>query len=548
MKYINPNNTKSWKNLQKHFNEIKNISIEELFKKDKKRFSNFSINFNNEILVDYSKNRITKKTIKKLIELAIECNLKNAINDMFKGKKINHTENRSVLHTALRNQKNNPIILNGENIMIKINMMLKKMENTCKKIISGKWKGYNGSKITNIVNIGIGGSDLGPRMVTEALHPYKNHINIYFISNIDGTNVTETLKIIKPENTIFLITSKSFNTQETMTNACSVKKWFLKKVKHNQHISKHFIAISNNKKLTKDFGIDDKNVFEMWDWVGGRYSIWSSVGLSISLSIGFKNFKKLLQGAYDMDQHFINTPFEKNLPIILALIGIWYNNFFKTETEAILPYDQYMNKFTNYFQQTNMESNGKKIDKNKNIIQYQTGPIIWGEIGTNGQHSFYQLIHQGTKMIPCDFIAPAISHNPIHDHHIKLLANFFAQTEALAFGNTKNKTEKKQVITKETKQNQTISLYKKCEGNKPTNSILVKKITPYSLGSLIALYEHKIFTQGVIWNIYSFDQWGVELGKKLANKILPELIKNTPTTSHDDSTNNLINQYKIWRN
>ncbi|CEN32087.1 Glucose-6-phosphate isomerase [Candidatus Westeberhardia cardiocondylae] len=548
MKNINPCNTKSWKELQKHYEKIKHITIKNLFQKDKNRFLYFSKNFKNQILVDYSKNRITKDTIKKLLKLATECDLKNAIISMFHGKKINRTENRAVLHTALRNQNDTPIFINKKNIIPKIKIMLKKMEQICEKIINKKWKGYSNNKITDIVNIGIGGSDLGPVMVTEALHRYKNHLNIHFLSNIDGTHITEILKNLNPKNTIFLIASKSFSTDETITNAHSAKKWFLKTAKNTKYIEKHFIALTENIELAKNFGIHNNNIMKVWDWTGGRYSIWSTMGLSIALSLGFDNFKKLLKGANDMDQHFLNTNFSENLPIILALISIWYNNFFNTETEAILPYDQYMHKFPAYFQQGNMESNGKHIDRNGNIIQYQTSPIIWGEIGTNGQHSFYQLLHQGTKMVPCDFIAPAISHNPIHNHHKKLLSNFFAQTEALAFGKSKNTIKKELIQTKKTTEEiKYIIPFKTFEGNRPTNSILLKKITPYTLGALIALYEHKIFTQGVILNIYSFDQWGVELGKQLSNRIYSELLHNFPVTSHDNSTNNLINQYKLWR-
>ncbi|MCR3756447.1 MAG: glucose-6-phosphate isomerase [Candidatus Westeberhardia cardiocondylae] len=548
MKNINPCNTKSWKELQKHYEKIKHITIKNLFQKDKNRFLYFSKNFKNQILVDYSKNRITKDTIKKLLKLATECDLKNAIISMFHGKKINRTENRAVLHTALRNQNDTPIFINKKNIIPKIKIMLKKMEQICEKIINKKWKGYSNNKITDIVNIGIGGSDLGPVMVTEALHRYKNHLNIHFLSNIDGTHITEILKNLNPKNTIFLIASKSFSTDETITNAHSAKKWFLKTAKNTKYIEKHFIALTENIELAKNFGIHNNNIMKVWDWTGGRYSIWSTMGLSIALSLGFDNFKKLLKGANDMDQHFLNTNFSENLPIILALISIWYNNFFNTETEAILPYDQYMHKFPAYFQQGNMESNGKHIDRNGNTIQYQTSPIIWGEIGTNGQHSFYQLLHQGTKMVPCDFIAPAISHNPIHNHHKKLLSNFFAQTEALAFGKSKNTIKKELIQTKKTtKEIKYIIPFKTFEGNRPTNSILLKKITPYTLGALIALYEHKIFTQGVILNIYSFDQWGVELGKQLSNRIYSELLHNFPATSHDNSTNNLINQYKLWR-
>ncbi|WP_367670546.1 glucose-6-phosphate isomerase [Sodalis-like secondary symbiont of Drepanosiphum platanoidis] len=545
MKNINPIYTKSWKDLKEHYIEIKNIKIKKLFLKNPKRFYDFSILFKKKILIDFSKNIITKKTLNKLFLFAKECNLKYAINSMFNGKNINFTENNPVLHIALRNKKNNPIYLNKKNIMIDINNVLKKMKKFCENVINGKWIGYSGNKITDIVNIGIGGSDLGPYMVTEALTPYKNHLSMHFVSNIDSTHIIETIKYLNPSTTLFLISSKTFITQETMTNAYNARQWFLKHSKNKKFIKNHFIAISSNTKKAIEFGINKKNIFKFWNWVGGRYSLWSSVGLSISLSIGFNNFKNLLNGAYDMDQHFLKTPLEKNIPVILGLIGIWYNNFFNMETEAILSYDQYMHKFSSYIQQCNMESNGKSIDRNGKKIFYQTGPIVWGDVGTNGQHAFYQLIHQGTKIIPCDFIAPTISHNPLNDSHQKLLSHFFAQTEALAFGKSK-KDIKKELTTYEKKLNliKSIIPFKVFYGNRPTNSILIDKITPYTLGSLIAMYEHKIFTQGVLLNIYTFDQWGVELGKQLSKKILPELKKNKKTILYNSSTNGLINFYK----
>ncbi|MEC9792797.1 glucose-6-phosphate isomerase [Escherichia marmotae] len=548
MKNINPTQTAAWQALQKHFDEMKDVTIAELFAKDGDRFSKFSATFDDQMLVDYSKNRITEETLAKLQELAKECDLAGAIKSMFSGEKINRTENRAVLHVALRNRSNTPILVDGKDVMPEVNAVLEKMKTFSEAIISGEWKGYTGKAITDVVNIGIGGSDLGPYMVTEALRPYKNHLNMHFVSNVDGTHIAEVLKKVNPETTLFLVASKTFTTQETMTNAHSARDWFLKAAGDEKHVAKHFAALSTNAKAVGEFGIDTANMFEFWDWVGGRYSLWSAIGLSIVLSIGFDNFVELLSGAHAMDKHFSTTPAEKNLPVLLALIGIWYNNFFGAETEAILPYDQYMHRFAAYFQQGNMESNGKYVDRNGNVVDYQTGPIIWGEPGTNGQHAFYQLIHQGTKMVPCDFIAPAITHNPLSDHHQKLLSNFFAQTEALAFGKSREVVE--QEYRDQGKDPATLDYvvpFKVFEGNRPTNSILLREITPFSLGALIALYEHKIFTQGVILNIFTFDQWGVELGKQLANRILPELKDDKEISSHDSSTNGLINRYKAWR-
>ncbi|MFI4846877.1 MAG: glucose-6-phosphate isomerase [Candidatus Makana argininalis] len=544
MKNINPINTISWKKLNNHFKYMKNINIKDLFLKDKKRFFNFSKIFKNKILIDYSKNYITEKTLKILINLSNECYLKESILLMFKGKYINKTENRAVLHIALRNRYNIPININNKNIMIDVNSILYKMKKFCNNVIVGNWKGYTNKSITDIVNIGIGGSYLGPYMVNESLKYYKNHLNIHYISNIDGTNFIEVIKYINPETTIFIIASKTFTTEETMNNAKSAICWFMSFAIKKKYIIKHFIALSTNKKLVNEFGIDTKNMFEIWDWVGGRYSIWSSIGLSIALSIGFENFEKILNGAHDMDIHFLNTKFDENIPVILALIGIWYNNFYNYETEAILPYDQYMYRFSSYFQQVNMESNGKYTDRNGNFLNYQTGPIIWGEPGTNGQHSFYQLIHQGTKIVPCDFIAPVLSHNNISKHHIRLLSNFFAQTKALAFGN-KLDIKKNKNINKENKINLNLSKFKYFKGNRPTNSILLSEINPYNLGALIALYEHKIFTQGVLFNIYSFDQWGVELGKKLSTKIFKK-INDKNNINNNSNKNNLINFYKKY--
>ncbi|HAJ6515204.1 glucose-6-phosphate isomerase [Escherichia coli] len=548
MKNINPTQTAAWQALQKHFDEMKDVTIADLFAKDGDRFSKFSATFGDQMLVDYSKNRITEETLAKLQDLAKECDLAGAIKSMFSGEKINRTENRAVLHVALRNRSNTPILVDGKDVMPEVNAVLEKMKTFSEAIISGEWKGYTGKAITDVVNIGIGGSDLGPYMVTEALRPYKNHLNMHFVSNVDGTHIAEVLKKVNPETTLFLVASKTFTTQETMTNAHSARDWFLKAAGDEKHVAKHFAALSTNAKAVGEFGIDTANMFEFWDWVGGRYSLWSAIGLSIVLSIGFDNFVELLSGAHAMDKHFSTTPAEKNLPVLLALIGIWYNNFFGAETEAILPYDQYMHRFAAYFQQGNMESNGKYVDRNGNVVDYQTGPIIWGEPGTNGQHAFYQLIHQGTKMVPCDFIAPAITHNPLSDHHQKLLSNFFAQTEALAFGKSREVVE--QEYRDQGKDPATLDYvvpFKVFEGNRPTNSILLREITPFSLGALIALYEHKIFTQGVILNIFTFDQWGVELGKQLANRILPELKDDKEVSSHDSSTNGLINRYKAWR-
>ena len=548
LKKVNPTATKSWNNLLTHHQSLKSQSIAELFKKDDKRFSSFSLTFE-DILVDFSKNIINKETLQLLINLTQECDLKDGIDKMFSGDKINETENRSVLHIALRNKANQPILVDGKDVMPDIYAVLGKMEKFSEDIISGKWKGYTGKPISDIVNIGIGGSDLGPVMVTEALRAYKKpNINVHFVSNVDGTHIAETVKKLSPETTLFLIASKTFTTQETMANAHSARKWFLDAAKDENFVKKHFAAISTNIESVKKFGIAEENMFEFWDWVGGRYSLWSAIGLSIACSIGFENYRELLDGAHSMDQHFRTASFEKNIPVVLALLGIWYNNFFGADTESILPYDQYMHRFAAYFQQGNMESNGKYVDRSGKEVTYETGPIIWGEPGTNGQHAFYQLIHQGTKLIPCDFLAPAVSHNPLGEHHQMLLSNFFAQTEALMKG--KSEEEVIHELKKSGKSDDEIKFltpFKVFKGNRPTNSILFKKLTPRTLGSLIAMYEHKIFVQGVIWNIFSFDQWGVELGKQLANQILPELKDNSEVNSHDSSTNGLINAYKKMR-
>jgi glucose-6-phosphate isomerase len=548
---INFTQTSAFKKLKAHHRTISKKHLKELFIEDKSRYKKFSIKFN-DILLDYSKNNINRRTIGYLTDLAKECDLSGAIEKMFTGEKINQTENRSVLHIALRNRSNTPIFVDGKDVMPEVNEVLEKIKVFSGKVISGAWKGYTNKSITDIVNIGIGGSDLGPVMVTEALTAYnkKNQdgepLKIHFVSNVDGTHIAETLKKLNSETTLFMIASKTFTTQETMTNALSARDWFLKSAVNPEFVKKHFVAISTNQNLVEKFGIDPANMFVFWDWVGGRYSLWSAIGLSIACTIGFENFEQLLLGAHEMDNHFRTTAFEKNIPVVLALLGIWYNNFYGAESQAILPYDQYLHRFAAYFQQGDMESNGKYIDRNGNKVDYQTGPIIWGEPGTNGQHAFYQLIHQGTKLIPADFIAPAISHNPLGEHHKMLLSNFFAQTEALMNGKTLAEVDK-ELTGKSDEEKEKIAPFKVFEGNRPTNSILVKKVTPKVLGSLIAMYEHKIYVQGILWNVFSFDQWGVELGKQLANKIYPELTNSDSIESHDSSTNALINQYKKWR-
>ena len=545
---VNPTSTEAWKELEAYFKAFKGTQMKALFARDPERFAKYSIKFE-DILVDFSKNLVDDHSFSILMLLARECGLKDAITSQFAGERINKTENRPVLHTALRNRGNNPVFVDGKDVMPDVHDVLEQMKMFSESIISGSWKGYTGKPITDIVNIGIGGSDLGPLMVTEALKHYqKENIKLHFVSNVDGTHIAETLKQLHPETTLFIIASKTFTTQETMTNAESARDWFLTKAGDPEFIKNHFVALSTNAKEVAAFGIDTRNMFGFWDWVGGRYSLWSAIGLSIACAIGMDNFVELLEGAYAMDKHFEETEFEKNIPVILALIGIWYNNFYGAETEAILPYDQYMHRFAAYFQQGNMESNGKSVDRNGKKVTYQTGPILWGEPGTNGQHAFYQLIHQGTKMIPCDFMAPAISHNPIGDHHPKLLANFFAQTGALMLGKTAEQVENelKAAGKSETEIDELLP-YMVFEGNIPTNSILFKSLTPSTLGSLIAMYEQKIFVQGVIWNIFSFDQWGVQLGKQLANIILPELEGDEPVTTLDASTNGLINEYKKMR-
>ncbi len=537
---INPTTTNAWQDLTDHFHEIKKTHMRDLFAQDPSRFEKFHIKFS-DFLFDYSKNIITEETMELLYQLAKECKIDDAIEKIFSGDKINVTENRAVLHSALRSNKDE-IIVDGENIIPKIKNEQKKIKEFSDQVRNGEWLGYSGKPITDIVNIGIGGSDLGPVMVCEALKAYWENITPHFISNVDGTDLAETLKDLDPETTLFMIASKTFTTQETMTNARSAREWFLQ-FSDKSNISKHFVAISTNKKGVENFGIE--NMFEFWNWVGGRYSLWSAIGLSISCAIGYDNYSKMLTGAAEIDEHFRNSIPSENIPLNLALIGIWYNNFFGAESCAILPYDQYLHRFPAYLQQADMESNGKSVDRNGKKVTYQTGQIIWGETGTNGQHAFFQLIHQGTKMIPADFIAAANSHNNFGDHHQKLMANFFAQTEALMMGKSEKIVRQELIdLGKNNDEIEKILPFKIFEGNHPTNSILIKKITPKNLGALIAIYEHKIFVQGVIWNIFSFDQWGVELGKQLAKKILPELESKEKCTSHDSSTNNLINIFK----
>ena len=548
LKRIDPAKTDAWKKLKTHYEVMKRKHMKDMFDEDPDRFARLSIRFE-DILIDYSKNIISNETLGLLTALAREAEVKDAIQKIFSGDEINETEARPVLHVALRDRSGRPVLVNGKDVMPEVNDVLRHMEGFSDEIISGRWRGYTGKPISDVVNIGIGGSDLGPVMVTEALRPYKKpHINAHFISNVDGTHVTETLKGLKSDTTLFMIASKTFTTQETMANAYTSREWFMKEAKKEQFIKNHFVAISTNVDEVRKFGIDTNNVFRFWDWVGGRFSLWSAIGLSIACSIGFENFKELLEGAYAMDRHFAQEPLEENIPVLLALLSIWYVNFFGSKTEAVLPYDQYMHRFPAYLQQAYMESNGKYVDRNGKKVTYQTCPVIWGEPGTNGQHSFYQLIHQGTELIPCDFLAPAISHNRTGDHHNILLSNFFAQTEALMKGKPEEEAAREMGSSgKAGDEIRKLIPFKVFKGNKPTNSILFKKLTPRVLGSLIALYEHKIFVQGVIWNIFSFDQWGVELGKQLAKKILPELKDDSQVESHDPSTNGLINSFKKLR-
>jgi glucose-6-phosphate isomerase len=538
----------AWKALERHHQEIAAIHLRDLFSKDSRRFEKFSVHWNN-ILLDYSKNRVTEETMSLLLDLARSTDVKGWIDKMFRGEKINVTEDRAVLHIALRNRSNTPIIVDGEDVVPAVNSVLDQMRSFTEPVRAGTWRGYTGKAMTDIVNIGIGGSDLGPVMVTEALKPFGHpRLNVHFVSNVDGTHIAETVKRLNPETTLFIISSKTFTTQETITNAQSAKRWFLDHANEDSAVAKHFVAVSTNAKAVSAFGIDTKNMFEFWDWVGGRYSLWSAIGLSIALYIGMGNFEELLTGAHEMDQHFRTAPPEKNIPVILALLGIWYNNFFGAESHAVIPYDQYMHRFPAYFQQGDMESNGKCVTRDGRIVDYSTGPVIWGEPGTNGQHAFFQLLHQGTKLIPADFLAPMQTHNPIGEHHPILLSNFFAQTEALMRGKTEAEARKElEASGMKGAALERLLPHKVFPGNRPTNSIVFKKVTPRTLGSLIAMYEHKIFTQGLIWGVNSFDQWGVELGKQLAKTILPELKTDESVSSHDSSTNGLIAYYKEHR-
>lgn len=543
----NPTKTKSWKKLLAHKSELQSKTISDLFAANTNRFNEFSIVLE-DILVDFSKNRIDATTLKLLVDLANDCNLKTAIESQFAGEKINFTEDRAVLHTALRNFSGEPVIVDGIDVMPQIKRVLLQVESFATTVNAGQWLGYSNKPITDIVNIGIGGSDLGPVMVCEALKSYQSNLNVHFVSNVDGAHIYETLKRLNPETTLFIVASKTFTTQETMTNANTAKSWLLDAANNESAVAKHFVALSTNIEKVKAFGIDEQNIFEFWDWVGGRYSLWSAIGLSIACAVGYKNFEEVLRGAHAIDVHFKSAEFDKNVPVILALLGIWYNNFHGAASHALLPYDQYLHRFAAYFQQGDMESNGKSVDRNGDKVGYETGPIIWGEPGTNGQHAFYQLIHQGTKLIPCDFLAAAQSQTPLVDHHQKLLSNFFAQTEALMVGKSEAEVRAELLASgKSDAEIEKLLPFKVFEGNRPTNSILYKKLTPYVLGQLLAMYEHKIFVQGVIWNIYSYDQWGVELGKQLAGFILPELISEDEVTNHDGSTNGLINAYKAMR-
>lgn len=542
-----------YQQIQQYYKEHgASINIKKIFQEDDIRFDKFSLKLNTpkdgEILLDYSKNRITDEAWNMLLELAESRDVVKTRNDMFNGERINITENRAVLHIALRNRSNKPIMVDGKDVMPEVNGVLDHMKEFTEQVLNGVWRGYTNKKISDVVNIGIGGSDLGPLMVSEALKAYNTGIRSHFVSNVDGTHIAETLKKLDPETTLFIIASKTFTTQETITNATAAKRWFLERCGEQEHVAKHFVALSTNKEKVAAFGINTKNMFEFWDWVGGRYSLWSAIGLSISLAIGFDNFEKLLDGAHYMDNHFLNAPLNENAPVILALMGIWYSNFYGAETHALLPYDQYLHRFAAYFQQGDMESNGKDVTKAGKRVNFNTGPIVWGEPGTNGQHAFYQLIHQGTRLIPCDFIAPVFTHNPVENGgmHKILLANYLAQTEALMMGKTEEqaRAELESAGMSGEKLEQLLP-HKVFTGNRPTNSILVKKITPFVLGALIAMYEHKIFTQGVIWDVNSFDQWGVELGKQLAKAIEVDLNDSNKTTSHDSSTNGLINFIKV---
>jgi len=542
LKKINPLTADTWKRLAAHCETMKACHMRDLFRDDPRRFSKFSLAID-DIVVDYSKNIITEETVNLLVRLARELDVPDAIERMFSGDAINETERRAVLHVALRNRSGSPLCADGKDVMPEVNAVLRKMEGFSRAVLSGAWKGYTGKPITDIVNIGIGGSDLGPVMVTEALKPYQHpRINAHFVSNIDGTHIAETLKKIAPETSLFMIASKTFTTLETMTNAHTARQWFLDRAQDAKHIKRHFVAISTNREKAVEFGIDPDALFEFWDWVGGRYSLWSAIGLSIACTIGFESFAELLDGAHAMDRHFLKAPLEKNIPAILALLGIWYNNFFKAESHAILPYDQYLHRFPAYLQQADMESNGKSVDRSGAKVAYHTGGVIWGEPGTNGQHAFFQLIHQGTKLIPCDFLCPAVSHNPVGEHHRLLLSNVIAQTEALMKGKTESEViEELRQEKKSEDEIRRLAPFKVFQGNRPTNTIIFRKVTPRTLGSLIAMYEHKIFVQGIVWNIFSFDQWGVELGKQLASAVCDEMKAGKVARSHDSSTVGLMN-------
>ncbi len=541
-------NSDSWKALQAHYPEIAGLQMRDMFRDDPRRFERFSLKLD-DILFDYSKNRITQKTLDLLLELARQAGLVEKIQAMFSGQKINNTEERAVLHTALRNRSNRPIMVDGRDVMLEINQVLEKMRKFSETVRSGQWRGYTGRPITDVVNIGIGGSDLGPQMVVSALAHYTQPgLNSHFVSNVDGTHIAEVLKRVSPETTLFLVASKTFTTQETMANAHSARKWFLSAARDESAIARHFAAMSTNRAAVAEFGIDTENMFGFWDWVGGRYSLWSAIGLAIALAVGMDRFEELLAGAHKADEHFRKAPGAENIPVIMALIGVWYNNFFNAQTHAILPYDQYLSRFPAYFQQGDMESNGKRVTRSGQAVDYSTGPVIWGEPGTNGQHAFFQLLHQGTKLIPCDFLAPAKTLNPQGDHHIILLSNFFAQTEALMQG--KNEAEVRQELEASGITGDRLEKLvpaKTFPGNRPSNSIIFQELKPETLGTLIALYEHKIFVQGVIWDINSFDQMGVELGKSLARTIGAELKNREQVSSHDVSTNGLINYYKSIR-
>ncbi len=530
----------AYKKLLAHYNKVKDLHMRRLFSVDPHRFNNFSLQFE-DLLLDYSKNRITQQTMSLLCELAEESQLEEWREKMFSGEKINNTENRAVLHTALRNLSGKPVFVDGKDIMPGIRAVIKKMEAFSEKVREGDWKGFSGKRITDVINIGIGGSDLGPKMVYEALKPYRHKdLNVHFISNVDGAHIEDVLEKLNPETTLFIVSSKTFTTQETLSNANVARDWLLKTAGDESAIRKHFVAVSTNKEAVTSFGIDAENMFEFWDWVGGRYSLWSAIGLSIMIAIGAKNFKELLQGAHEMDKHFQEAPCEKNMPVILALLGIWYNNFFEAESHGIFPYDDYLRSLPMYLEQADMESNGKSVDRNGKRVDYATGPIIWGMSGINGQHAFYQALHQGTKMVPADFIVSILTHTTFQEQHNILFANALAQTEALMRGRNMNETyaDKKGTTVTDGIGHMIF------EGNNPSNTILIKQLTPKTLGMLLALYEHKIFVQGIIWNLNSFDQWGVELGKQLAGYILNDIHRPFPTSSHDASTNALINFYR----